>query len=278
MCVYNDKSTDSNEKKCLPDWIDIFNKTTFKESYNICPGMLCPVIILNKHLNQINSQITNRVICPMRWGLIPNWYKGDAKSFNLLTVNARGENMETKPCFRNSIECGRRCVILSQGFYEWEKRNKQPYFIYSQDDVKHNFDKIIKIAGIFDKFKNETDDEIIYSFCIVTVDSKESPISWLHDRMPLILENESEVNMWLEFNEFQFDKVKKELFKPAQSIVYHAVSKEMNSTKYDKPENIKEIILTDSLKSQPSIKTFFKKQPKLNERETKKRSRSRSPI
>ncbi len=58
-----------------------------------------------------------------RWGLIPSWAK-DRKNGNSL-INARAETVATKPAFRSAFT-KRRCWILSDGFYEWQRPEKGP--------------------------------------------------------------------------------------------------------------------------------------------------------
>nr|WP_292532171.1 SOS response-associated peptidase [Methylocystis sp.] len=56
-------------------------------------------------------------LVPMRWGLVPSWWK---KPLNELpsTFNARAETVVEKPMFRSAFK-SRRCVIPALGFYEW---------------------------------------------------------------------------------------------------------------------------------------------------------------
>ncbi|HVK58919.1 MAG TPA: SOS response-associated peptidase, partial [Candidatus Kapabacteria bacterium] len=64
-----------------------------------------------------------------RWGLIPFWAK-DEKIGNSL-VNARADGIATKPAFRTSFR-KRRCVVLADGFFEWQKvpGGKHPMYIH----------------------------------------------------------------------------------------------------------------------------------------------------
>jgi putative SOS response-associated peptidase YedK len=65
----------------------------------------------------------------MKWGLIPHWAKDDKLQFS--TFNARAEEFTTKPAFRDAWKRGQRCLVITDGFYEWRKldakgKAKQP--------------------------------------------------------------------------------------------------------------------------------------------------------
>ena len=49
-------------------------------------------------------------------------------------INARGEMVAEKPSFRKAF-AARRCLIVADGFYEWQKqgKTKQPYYICMQN-------------------------------------------------------------------------------------------------------------------------------------------------
>jgi putative SOS response-associated peptidase YedK len=75
----------------------------------------------------------------MKWGLIPHWAKDDKLQFS--TFNARAEEFTTKPAFRDAWKRGQRCLVVTNGFYEWEKLDvkgklKQPYAIAMADDAQ----------------------------------------------------------------------------------------------------------------------------------------------
>src|SRR5918995_1732862 len=67
----------------------------------------------------------------LRWGLIPSWSK-EPKGF----INARAETLEHKPSFSEAYLKG-RCLILADGFYEWERNGKisQPYYFQMKDQA-----------------------------------------------------------------------------------------------------------------------------------------------
>src|SRR5512143_1058894 len=52
----------------------------------------------------------------LHWGLIPHWAK-DPKIGQKM-INARAESLADKPSFRESFK-KRRCLVLTDGFFEW---------------------------------------------------------------------------------------------------------------------------------------------------------------
>jgi Uncharacterized conserved protein len=55
----------------------------------------------------------------MKWGLIPHWSKDSKLQYS--TINARSEDFRTKPAFRDAWKWGQRCLVVTDGFYEWKK-------------------------------------------------------------------------------------------------------------------------------------------------------------
>jgi putative SOS response-associated peptidase YedK len=49
-------------------------------------------------------------------------------------INARSETADEKPSYRRAFK-KRRCLILADGFYEWQKtaNGKQPYYTRMED-------------------------------------------------------------------------------------------------------------------------------------------------
>jgi putative SOS response-associated peptidase YedK len=125
----------------------------------------------------------------MRWGLVPGWAK-DVKIGNSL-INARVEGIAAKPAFRSAWK-SRRCVIPASGFYEWEtvevpgskKPRKQPHYITRDDGLPFSF------AGLWETWRGE-----LLSCTILTTDATDK-VSWLHDRQPLMLDDEG-MKAWL---------------------------------------------------------------------------------
>jgi putative SOS response-associated peptidase YedK len=70
-------------------------------------------------LTVVQTAESGRQLRKMRWGLIPAWAKDPGIGNRL--INARAETVATKPAFRRPLR-ERRCLILTDGFYEWESR------------------------------------------------------------------------------------------------------------------------------------------------------------
>ena len=114
-----------------------------------------------------------------------------APNFSFLTItkigykliNARSETAAKKPSFRHAFK-SKRCLIVADGFYEWQAINgkKQPIFITLPDEKPFGF------AGLWEMWqpKNTDKNDTIQSCTILTTDASQ-PISQIHNRMPEIL-------------------------------------------------------------------------------------------
>jgi putative SOS response-associated peptidase YedK len=122
----------------------------------------------------------------LRWGLVPSWSKDLTIGSKL--INARAETVAEKPSFRAAFK-RRRCLILADGFYEWQRQNgqKQPYYFQITDHQPFAF------AGLWEHW--ETEETVVESCTIITTEANEMLRS-LHDRMPVILPPET-YDQWL---------------------------------------------------------------------------------
>jgi hypothetical protein len=77
--------------------------------YNVCP--MQPIAVV---ANQDPPRLEF-----FNWGLVPSW-ASDPKIGNRM-INARAETLAAKPAFRDAFR-KRRCLILADGFYEWQPR------------------------------------------------------------------------------------------------------------------------------------------------------------
>ncbi len=128
----------------------------FAPRYNIAP-------------TQNASIVAQREIGPLelrqaRWGLIPFWAR-DEKIGNSL-INARSETVATKPAFREAYR-KRRCLVLADGFYEWQTTpsGKQPIYIRLHEGRAFAF------GGFWEQWRDTS--HAVESFCIITVEPNE---------------------------------------------------------------------------------------------------------
>jgi putative SOS response-associated peptidase YedK len=150
--------------------------------YNIAPTQENPVVVLNKK--------QERIIYPMRWGLIPSWSKDEKIGYKM--INARIETVAEKPSFKKAF-ITRRCLIPADGYYEWQKTGKPgrkpPFRIVLKSR------ELFVFAGLWDSWKNPEGD-IIHSYTIITTKADDL-IGKIHPRMPVILRPENEDN-WID--------------------------------------------------------------------------------
>ena len=140
--------------------------------YNICPTDIIDVVI---------ERNEKRELVPMRWGLVPSWWKRPLRDFKVATFNARAETVEDKATFRFAFR-RTRCLIPASGYYEWraEAGSKQPYYFTARNG------KPLTIAGLWDEWQNVETDEKLCS-CTMMITKANKFVSDFHDRMPVLL-------------------------------------------------------------------------------------------
>jgi putative SOS response-associated peptidase YedK len=72
-------------------------------------------LISAKHLDESEDSST-RVLCSMRWSLVPHYFKGSLNEFKPILNNCRSETIDEKPTFKGPLKKGQRCVVLAEGF------------------------------------------------------------------------------------------------------------------------------------------------------------------
>ncbi len=185
------------------------------DNYNICP---------TNQIHVVQSGEGTRHIVSMRWGFIPHWYS--APNDGPLLINARAETLAEKPAFRQACRT-RRCLIPASGFYEWTKDdagNRLPWYIQRASGAPLVF------AGIW----QDWGDDAIRTCAIVTC-TAEGPVTQIHHRMPVILE-EKDWPLWLG----EAGHGAATLMKPASedALTFHRVSHKVNSNRASGPELI----------------------------------------
>jgi putative SOS response-associated peptidase YedK len=164
--------------------------------YNVAPTQ--PVVVVRETTASTSSadgdstssadgDSNQRELTFLQWGLIPSWAK-DPKIGSRL-INARSETVAEKPSFRAAFK-RRRCLILADGFYEWQSQNgkKQPMFIHLADQAP------FALAGLWESWYSP--DGGVIDTCTILTTTPNELMEPIHNRMPVILEPE-DYNTWL---------------------------------------------------------------------------------
>jgi putative SOS response-associated peptidase YedK len=218
------------QKYTWSELVELYRPTqspqNLRPSYNVCPTDLISVIVPGDK---------GLFLMPMRWQLIPRWWKKPLKALPA-TFNARAETVADKPMFRDAFKRN-RCLIPASGYFEWHTtaEGKQPYYMTPRDG------SVLTIAGLWEEWKDRVNDETITS-CTMIITTATSFVSAIHDRMPVILDPDS-IAPWLSGN------AGTELLKPARedALRMWPVSKRVNKVgNADDPSLIDPVVLASA--------------------------------
>jgi putative SOS response-associated peptidase YedK len=130
----------------------------------------------------------------LRWGLVPFWAKEPKVGYKM--INARAETVAEKPAFRDALKT-RRCLVVADGFYEWQPRaggsgsaRKQPFHITRSDGAPFAF------AGLWASWHG-AGDEALRTATIITTEANDR-LRDIHDRMPVMLPDAAAEEAWLD--------------------------------------------------------------------------------
>ena len=131
-----------------------------------------------------------REALPMRLGLIPSLAM--APKIGARIINARAKTVAEKPAFRNGLR-RRRCVILADGYYEWQKTpvGKRPFQIVLSSG------KPFAITGLWEALE-DPEGNAVPSCTIITIADIDF-LTPIRNSMPVILSPEAE-ELWLDTN------------------------------------------------------------------------------
>ncbi len=203
--------------------IEVLDENIVLPRYNIAPGQ--------NAISLINDGTRFRVGL-LKWGFVPSWSKDENVGYKM--INARAETLATKPSFKKSL-IERRCVIIADGFFEWYRTTstKTPYYFYLKNH------RIFGFAGLWSVFTRE-DGSKLFTCTIITTKAN-SLMQDIHDRMPVILTEDS-AKLWLDPNIRDVKVLEKVLidFDPAE-MELHKVSSRVNKTTNDDLDIIEKI-------------------------------------
>jgi putative SOS response-associated peptidase YedK len=198
-----------------------FEADLFRPRYNAAPSQSLPVI-LNEDPKTIKF---------LAWGLRPAWMTKVSKKEGL--INVRAETLRDRPTFKADLS-RRRCLVLADSFYEWQKTGKQkvPYRISLKSGEPFAF------AGIWEENTGE-DGQLLKTLAIITTQANPL-VSEVHDRMPVILKKEAE-KTWI-YYDITTEKLYALLHPYPESLMQmYEISTRVNRTTEDSPELIKPV-------------------------------------
>lgn len=192
----------------------------FKPRYNIAPSQQVVAI-------RINPDGAKRECIMLRWGLIPSWAKDLA--IGTQCINAKAETVAEKPSFRSAFK-KRRCLVIADGFYEWQAQGKRKQPMWIGLNGKRPF----AFAGLWEHWK-PAEGEPIESCTIITTEPNEL-MQNIHNRMPVILAPSS-YDQWLDPTMQHVETVKTLLRPfPSDELVAYCVSPLVNNPRHETPQ------------------------------------------
>lgn len=197
--------------------------------YNIAPTQLVPTVLHTaENSNAVGKNSVLRQFHQLRWGLIPSWAKDPQMGARL--INARAETVTEKPSFRSAFR-HRRCLVIADGFYEWQRqeRKKQPFYFRLQNGQPFAF------AGLWERWRSP-DGEEIQSCTILTTEANEI-LRPIHDRMPVILDSK-DYDLWLDPAVQNTEPLQLLRPYPSEAMTSYAVSTKVNNPANNTPECI----------------------------------------
>lgn len=176
-------------------------------SFNVAPTNTVMAIVSQKSLRYDGY---------FRWGLVPSWMKEIPKS---PMINVRAETIHEKPSFKASFR-RRRGVLPINGFYEWQKPDKTPFYIYPAEG------ELLYVAVIYDVWEGDQG-SYLPSLGLITTAANSQMIE-IHHRMPALLSSK-DFDMWLD-EENEDPRLILPLLEPAEDglLRFHEVSREVN--------------------------------------------------
>lgn len=218
-----------------------------------------------------------------KWGLIPFWTKRPPDYGSMMrTINCRDDSLAQSGGMWNTMKQRKRCIVIAEGFYEWLKKNdgkeRIPHFVKRKDG------ELMCLAGLWDcvvyedgkgKDSGEHDEEDgehkrevdkLYTYTIITTDSNKQ-LSFLHDRMPVIIEPGSEGMLsWLDPSNVGWNQELQSLLQPFKGeLECYPVDKAVGKVGNNSPNFV---IPVDSKENKKNIANFFGNAAKSNAKKT----------
>lgn len=190
----------------------------------------------------------------MRWGLVPS-IKESRKADHWRMFNARKETIDKLSVFARLLP-SHRCAVPLDGFYEWSEdelrhggvRQKQPWYVHRSSS------ECMWLAGLYTQCVDSASGTVVTSFTLITQDGT-SKLAWLHDRMPVIL-NDAGLRDWLNLDNSEPLCALRSCLIDPEELAWHPVTKKMSKLDYQEVDCSSPIKLISQ--QQRSAASFFK--------------------
>lgn len=164
----------------------------------------------------------------LQWGLVPFWAKDPTIGSRL--INARSETAFEKPSFKYAFG-KRRCLILADGFYEWQKsagKSSRPFYFSMRSGEPFAF------AGLWEFWQPKDQPGEALSTCTILTTAANETVAPIHERMPVILRKDTMWDWLLETDQTALVS----MLRPAPTDWLRAweVSRAVNDARQDNPE------------------------------------------
>ncbi|XP_052888219.1 abasic site processing protein HMCES [Anopheles moucheti] len=243
-CKY---SKTGHSKAKQPHYRNEFNcGKKYVPSFNVAPTDVTPVLVAAVHFDD-SVDPSDQLLVPMMWGMVPRWHKGDFRKHGLTTNNCRLEGLAFSKLYGPPLAAGQRCVILCEGFYEWQtvkpmKPSERPaFFVHMPQEEKIKMEdkstwqlehgaqlQLLRIAGLFDVWNDDNGDKL-YSYTVITFET-EGRFASIHHRSPAILETDAQVADWLDFKRVPANRALN-LLQPSETMKWYRVSNIVNNSR-----------------------------------------------
>lgn len=206
----------------LADLFQLAHIPAWAPRYNIAPTQPAPTVV-------ITPEHADRQFKQWHWGLIPSWAKDPRIGTDM--INAKAETVSSKPAFRVAFK-RRRCLVLADGFYEWQRleRRKQPLYVRMRDGKPFAF------AGLWEHWEGQGGVSI--DSCTLLTTEPNDLIRAFHHRMPVILDP-NDYALWLDPAIQEPEQLQPVLRPyPPEELMAYPVSTTVNNPSNDIPECI----------------------------------------
>lgn len=205
--------------EAIAELFDLSETPELAPRYNIAPTQPVAAVRYNRDTNK-------RELTHFYWGLIPSWSKDPTIGSRM--INARSETASEKPSFRNAFKY-RRCLVPTDGFYEWWKVDggKQPVRIQMKDE------RPFAMAGLWEHWQSPDGSEI--ESCTLLTTGPNDLLKPIHNRMPVILAPK-DFDLWLDPGAQHPGEVQP-LLRPflSEKMTFYPVSTHVNNPRNEDP-------------------------------------------